>query len=165
MDDEDPSLYHVLKLHKRRDTRVITQIQDADGTTHTTFRNIAVTFVQHLAQKFTPLEFDPQAINTIFQHIPLVDSKTYEAHLERTITTDEFHRALRAGAMCKAPGIDGICFEFYNTNWTSIQAELTQLLHMFLKNTSPSNRSGGFLYAIQRLKKALPLTTTDPYHS
>ena len=38
IDDEDPSLYHVLKLHKRRDTRQITQIKDADGTTHTTFK-------------------------------------------------------------------------------------------------------------------------------
>jgi hypothetical protein len=60
IDDEDLSLYHVLKLHKRRDTQVITQIQDADGTTHTAFRDVAANFVQHLAQKFRPLEVDPK---------------------------------------------------------------------------------------------------------
>ena len=60
MEDEDPSLYHVLILHKRRDTRLITQINDADGTTHTTFKGISTTFVQHFAQKFRPLEVDPR---------------------------------------------------------------------------------------------------------
>jgi hypothetical protein len=64
-------------------------MQDAYGTTHTTFRDIAANFVQHLVLKFRPLEVDTQAINTIFQHIPLVDPQTYETHLERIITTDE----------------------------------------------------------------------------
>jgi hypothetical protein len=134
MDDEDLCLYHVLKLHKRRDTRVITQIQDADGTTHTAFRDIAANFVQHLVQKFRPLEVDPQAINTFEQRFRPVDLQTYAAHVERPITTDEVHRALRAGARRKTPGIDGICLEFYITHWTSIQTELTQILNdMFLK--------------------------------
>jgi hypothetical protein len=162
MDDEDPSLYHVLKLHIRSDTPVITQIQDSDGTTHTTFRDIRATFVQHLAQKFRRLEVDLRPQIQSVQHIPPLDQQTYEAHLKSPITTDEVHRALRAGARRKTPGIDGICVEFYITHRTSIQAELRQLLNdMFLKNTVPSNRSEGFSYTFQRPNKALPMTPTD----
>jgi hypothetical protein len=160
MDDEDPSLYHVLKLHKRRDTRVITQIEDADGTTHTTFRDIAATFVQHLAQKFRPLEVDPQAINTILQHIPPVDPQTHAAHLERPIMTDEIHRALRAGARRKTPGIDGIWLEFYLTHWASIQAELTQLLNMFLKKHITVQEKRGILICLPKTQQS---STPDCY--
>jgi hypothetical protein len=59
MDDEDPSLYHVVKQQKRREIRAITQIRDTDGIMHTTFKVIAATFVRRLAQKFGPLEVDP----------------------------------------------------------------------------------------------------------
>ena len=116
MDGKDTSLYHVLKLHKRRDTREIQQIQDIDGTTHTTFRDIAGNFLKHSAQNFGPLEVDPQALTTILQHIRPIDPQKYAAHLVRPITTEEVIRALRAGARRKTPGIDGICREFYITH-------------------------------------------------
>ena len=62
MGDDDPSLYHVLKEQKRRETRAITQIRDKDGIMHTTFKDIAATFVRYLAQKFGPLEEDSHAL-------------------------------------------------------------------------------------------------------
>jgi hypothetical protein len=163
MDDEDPSLYHVLKLHKRRETRMITQIQDADGTTHTTFRDIAATFVQYLVQKSSSLEVDPQAINTILQHIRPVDPQIYAACLERPITTDEVHRALSARARRKTPGIDGICFEFYFTSWTSIQAQLKQLLNeMFLKKHIIAQKKRGILICLPKTQSS---STPDSYRT
>jgi hypothetical protein len=127
MDDEGPSLYHVLKQQKRRDTRAIAQIRDTDDTMHTTFRNIAATFVRHLAQKFGPLEVDPHALNSLATSS--TDPQRYEAHLERPITMDEVYKAICAGARRKTPGMDGICLEFYITYWTTIKADLTHLLN------------------------------------
>jgi hypothetical protein len=53
--------------------------------------------------------------------------------LEHQITSEELLSALRSGARNKAPGIDGICLEFYTANWDSIHPELLELLNqMFL---------------------------------
>jgi hypothetical protein len=158
--DEDSSLYHAFKLHKRRDTREIQQIQETDGTTHTTFRNIAATFVKYLAKKFGPLEVDPQASTTILQHIRPTDPQKFAAHLEKPITTEEVITASRAGARRKTPVIDVSCLEFYITNWKSIQAELMHILNdMFLNRHITVNQKQGTIC----LPKSHPSTTPDTY--
>jgi hypothetical protein len=161
MDEEDPSLYYVLKLHKRRDTREMQQIRDTDDTKHTTYRDIVATFVKHLARKFRPLEVDPQALTTVLQHIRPIDPQTFAAHLEKPITIVEVIRALRSGARRKTPGIDGICLEFCITQWETIQAELTQLVNdMFLNKCITAKQKQGILTC---LPKSQPSPTPDTY--
>jgi hypothetical protein len=154
MDDEDPTLYHVLRLHKRRDTREIQQMQDTDGTTHAKFRDIAATFVKHLAQKIGPLEVDPQALTTVLRHTQPIDPQTFAAHMERPIRSEEVFRDLSAGASRKTPGIGGICLEFYVTYWKSIQAELTQLLNdMFLNKNITAQQKQGILICLPKSQR------------
>jgi beta-xylosidase len=109
MDDEDHSIYHVLKQQKRREIQAITQIRDTDGIMHKAFKDIAATFVRHLAQKFGPLEVDPHALITVFQHLQPTDPQKYATHLDRPIKMDEVYRAIHAGVRRKTPGLDGIC--------------------------------------------------------
>jgi hypothetical protein len=161
MDEEDPSLYYVLNLHKRRDTREMQQIQDTDGTTHTTYRDIVATFVKHLVQKFGPLEVDPQALTTVLQHIRPIDPQTFAAHLEKPTTIYEVIRALHAGTRRKTPGRDRICLEFYITQWETIQAELTHLVNdMFLNKCITGQQKQGILTC---LPKSQPSSTPDTY--
>jgi hypothetical protein len=58
MEAEEPSLFHVLKLRRRREDREIQQIQDSDCTIYTRHQGIARTFVKHLARKFRPIIVD-----------------------------------------------------------------------------------------------------------
>ena len=54
MENENLSLYQLVKINKRRTAREITQIQDEQGNRHTTFQGIAATLVQHYAKTFQP---------------------------------------------------------------------------------------------------------------
>ena len=48
--------------------------------------------------------------------IPPADPGPYTIHLERPITADELHAAIKMGSRNRAPGIDGISLEFYLAN-------------------------------------------------
>ena len=138
MEEEDPTLYHVVQQRRRRELQGIREIQDTDGTTHTSPTGIRNTFFRHLAQNFGPITVDDNAIQALLHNLPQVNPSTYAAQLKRPITSDELHNALRAGARHKAPGIDGLSLEFYTANWDTIRMDLTELInHMFLQKTHP----------------------------
>jgi len=163
LDGEDPSLYQIRKLYKRREAREIKQIQETDGTTHRAFQDIAATFMKHLTQNIGPLEVDPQVVSTVWQQIRPLDPRKYAEHLKKPITVDEVIRALRAGARRKTPGIDGICLEFYIEHWETIHTDLTQLLNeMFLNKHITANQKQGILLCLPKSHKSPTPEPTDP---
>jgi hypothetical protein len=50
MDDEEPSLYHLLKTLRRRDAREIMQVQDSLGNIITRLKDISNIFLQHIVK-------------------------------------------------------------------------------------------------------------------
>ena len=154
METEEPSLFHVLKLRRRRADREIRKIQDSDGTIYTGHQDIARTFVKHLAHKFGPITVDAQHLTTILRNIQPTSPTKYAEELEKPLTTDEVLSALRAGARHKAPGIDGICLEFYQENWETIKSELTQLInYMLLHKRISSHQKHGILVCLPKTKE------------
>jgi hypothetical protein len=121
MDGKDPTLYHVVQQRRRRELR---EIQDTDGTTHTSPTNMRNTFVRHLAQKFGPITVDENAITALLHNMPQVNSSIYALQLDRPITSDEIH-ALRAGARQNASDLDGLSLEFYTANSDTIRMDIT----------------------------------------
>jgi hypothetical protein len=87
---------------------------------------------------------DDNAITALLQNMPQVNPSIYAVQLERPITSDEIHNAMRAGAPHKAPVIDGLNLEFHTTNWDTIRIDLTELInHMFLqKRIAPKLKHG-----------------------
>ena len=133
LDEENPSLYQVLKIRKRQAAREITTITDEDGTAYTAQKDVADVFVHHYERTFRPIAADSRAIKILMQNMPQREPQHYKDHLETPITSDEVYRAIRAGAKKKTPGIDGMCLEFYAAQWTLISTELTQVLNdMFM---------------------------------
>ena len=51
MDSEEPTLYHVLKMQKRRTARTIRKVQDSLGQTHETPQGIIQTFARYFNAK------------------------------------------------------------------------------------------------------------------
>jgi hypothetical protein len=155
MEDEDPSLYHVLQQRRLREIREIKEIQDAEGTTHTRMQDIRNSFVQHMASKFSPIAVDEKEIKVLLTYIPPVNPTTYAAQLERPITADEVHWAMRAGVRHKAPGIDWLSLEFCTANWDTIKTDLTELLnHMFLQNHIPPRQKQGILICLPKSQES-----------
>ena len=58
MDDEEPSLYHLLKTPRRRDTRAIQQVQDSFGNIATLPKDVSSIFLNYLHQNFGPIDTD-----------------------------------------------------------------------------------------------------------
>jgi hypothetical protein len=130
-----------------------------DGTTHTSPTDKEQ--LRHLAQKFGPITVDDNAFTALLHNMPQVNPSTYAEQLERPITSDEIHNALRAGARHKAPGIDGLIIEFYTANWDTIRMDLTELInHMFLKKRIPPRLKHGIII---RLPKSQNSHTRDDF--
>jgi hypothetical protein len=55
MEDGEPSLFHILKMVKRRETRVIRQILDMQGNNVSVHLNVLNTSVTHLRRKYQPI--------------------------------------------------------------------------------------------------------------
>jgi hypothetical protein len=93
---------------------------------------------------------DRENLSTLQNHIQPLDPASAES-LEKPITEEEIKIALRSGAKYKSPGIDGICHEFYTTNWeTAHQDLLEQLNHMFLNNNITPQQKHGVLKCIPK---------------
>ena len=132
LEGEEPSLFQVLRILKRRESRDIRQLTDEHGNTLSTFRDIAANFVTQLTRKYQHIPVDETALATL-QNFHPVCQMAYAEQLQQPITNDELLAALRAGARRKSPGIDGLSLEFYTANWETVRSELLLLLnHMFL---------------------------------
>jgi len=121
MDDEEPSIFHILKMAKRRETRVILQVLDMQGNDVSGHRNVLNTFATHLRQIYEPTEIDQTCVTRLQGVIPLTCPTKYADLLEQPITIEELSSALRSGAKHKTPGIDSFRLEFYIVNWDTIK--------------------------------------------
>jgi len=144
MEDEEPSLLYILKMVKRRETRVIRQIVDMQGNNVSGHRNVLNTFATHLRQKYEPIDIDQTSVTRLQEVIPLTCPTKYADLLEQPITIEELSSALRSGAKHKTPGIDGFSLEFYIANWDTIKQDILELMNqIFLhKKITPQQKHG-----------------------
>jgi len=118
MEDEVPSLFHILKMVKRRETRVIRQVLDMQGNDVSGHSNVLNTFATHLRQKYEPLEIDQTCVTRLQGVITLTCPTKYADLHEQPITIEELSFALRSGAKHKPPGIDGLAWNFTSLTGT-----------------------------------------------
>jgi hypothetical protein len=113
MEDEEPSLHHLLKGHKRQESRMFNNVYGKDGNIQNTPMNILRTFTMSMKKKYDTIQVDSDSVNRMLQrqkkHIP---QETNEA-LDAAITMDELHIVVKQGKKHKAPGSDGINHDFY----------------------------------------------------
>jgi hypothetical protein len=112
MEGEEPSLFHILKMVNRRETRVVRQILDRQGNNVSCHLDVLNTYVTQFRRKYQPIEIDQTCVTTLQGVIPLTCPTKYADQLEQPITTEELFSALRSGARHKTPGIDGFSLEF-----------------------------------------------------
>jgi CRP-like cAMP-binding protein len=119
LEGKEPSLFQVLRILNRRESRDIQQVKDEHGNTHSTFRDIVANVLTHMSRKYQPIAVDETAIATLQNFLHPVCQKAHEEQFQEPISNDELLAALRVGARRKSPGIDGISLEFYTANWES----------------------------------------------
>jgi exonuclease III len=144
MDIEEPALYHVLKMQKRRTARTSQKVQDPLGHIHETPQGIIQTFARYFNVKYAPIEVDAGAIEEMAKMIRKISPNTYAELEGLPITPVEIHAALQKGGRNKAPGSDGIELEFYKTNWKIIKEDIVEILKQMFpqRSVSPQQKHG-----------------------
>jgi hypothetical protein len=105
---EEPALFHTLKTMKRRDARMICQIQDQLGRITDDPKEITQNFVPQMRNKHGPIEVKDNCVAEMVPAIHPTARTDYAAYLEQPITSKELFAALKSGGRNKAPGSDGI---------------------------------------------------------
>jgi hypothetical protein len=60
---ESPSLFHLLQMRKRRESRMIANVLDENGSPHETIRGILRTFVDYLKHKYGPIQIEENCVD------------------------------------------------------------------------------------------------------
>jgi hypothetical protein len=141
LDDEPPSLFHLIKQNKRCEKRTITAIQDIQGEVVMDTAAICTVFETFLQKKYEHTEPDSESTQEIVRVIQ---------SMEKPITEEELLAALRTTN--KAPGVDGLGIEFYKMNWETVGPDLLEWMNnMFLHQmVTPEQRHGIMSYERQR---------------
>ena len=109
--NEQMSLFHLIKRRKRREQRTITHIMGPNGEIQISMKGILNTFSDCLRRKYAPIHVDDGCIGRMatagHQRLP----EAWKVTLDRPLTTDELYRAIHKGGGRKAPGRDGISNE------------------------------------------------------
>jgi len=133
MEDEELSLHHLLKRHKRQESRMVNSVYGNDGNIQTTPMNILRTFTNFMKKKYDTLHVDSDSAHRMLQrskkHIPQEANDALDA----PITMDELLIAVKQGKKHKAPGCDGISHDFFQLTWETTQYDMLEIMNqMFM---------------------------------
>jgi hypothetical protein len=82
-----------------------------------------------MQRKYAARPTDPQAIRDIIQTISTGIHTEADVDLVKPIDMDELKLAVHQGKKRKAPGIDGICLEFYQQTWDTTKHDILKTLN------------------------------------
>jgi hypothetical protein len=69
IEGEQPTMYNVLLMRRRRNERTITALRDQDGITQTTTRGIARTLVTYMGEKYKRIEVNTEHVQQLLREI------------------------------------------------------------------------------------------------
>ena len=148
---ENPTLFQVLGRQKRRTAHVVQLVQDEDGHTHISPKDILHAFTTYFKEKYETIAVNEEciaAMSGLGSQAPLASNGDL---LEWPIDMDEILYALWKGKRNKAPRSDGIGLAFYVTNWTTIKEDLRTVLNrMFIEKTITTQQKDGLLVCVPK---------------
>jgi hypothetical protein len=108
IEGEQPTLYNVLQMRRRRNVRIIIALRDPEGITKTTPRGIARTLATYLMRKYARIEVNTGCIQRLLEVIKVDPTNQDMDALIAPFTTEEIEHAIRTGGRKKVPGRDGL---------------------------------------------------------
>jgi hypothetical protein len=107
MTDEQTTLFHIINRQQRRQKKMITEITDEEGNTHTTLQAIRKTFYQELSARFAHITVHEKSMEQLCTAIPTIDEEE-KGQIEKYITYQELRMTVIQVPKRKSPGKDGI---------------------------------------------------------
>jgi hypothetical protein len=100
MEGEEPSLFHLLKTLRLRNTRATQRVQDSHCNLETCPQELANIFLTYLRHKIEPVAIDRDSLHSLQAHIQPMDPASAE-RLEQPVTLEEVITASRSCAKHK----------------------------------------------------------------
>jgi hypothetical protein len=93
--DEQPTLFHLLRQRRRQQSRLISKVQECDGNTYTSSRDIQRAFTEHLKYKFDTICVEMHSIRAMMEGVEIkqIPPEANEV-LQKSITKEELRKAV-----------------------------------------------------------------------
>jgi hypothetical protein len=130
--DEQMSLFHLIKRRKQREQRTITHIMDPNSEMQTSTKGILNTFSDCLRRKYAPIHVGDGCIRSMPTAGHQRLSESWKVTLYRLLATDEPYRAIHKGGGTKSPRRDGISNEFFKTNLEELKEKMLEIFTQML---------------------------------
>jgi len=121
---ERPALFHILKMRKRQEARMIRSIQDECGNNQQTMKGIIRAFTSFLRRKYEPIAVNEDCVAYMAELGQLTLPTAWRDLLEQYFSLEEAHITVRKGGKNKVQGSDGIGLEFYKANLAMNQDDI-----------------------------------------
>ena len=140
LNEEKPTKYFFALENSRQTSaniRQLTYTVEDSTITLTDKDEIRKYLVSYYGQLYTGEKPDENAQNEILDATDKVLTQSDRDNLEKTITTNEILLTIQETAGNKAPGIDGLPKEFYETFYDKLKDDLTELANEIYLNNKP----------------------------
>jgi hypothetical protein len=107
--------------------RIITSVLDKEVDIQSTTKGILHTFVSYLQGKYSPIAVDLEGVIQMETAGHKTVPSVWRDFLDSPISIQELKAAANKCAGNKAPGRDGICLEYFKTNWDMIKGDMLVL--------------------------------------
>jgi hypothetical protein len=117
---EAPTLYQLIRRHKRRASRIVRSVRDTDDIIQTSPAGIATVFVTFFQEKYQDMNVDLESVQAFANQVRSDRSPLPVPTYESPFTLKEESRAIDSGGKNRAPGRDGLSLEFYKATKTIV---------------------------------------------
>ena len=156
LEGEVPSLYQLLRQRTRQKVRLIEHTHDESGARQTGQGAVLRCFNTHMDAKYAVKLTDAEALQALLRVIVTFLPPEACSDLERDITIDELQNAVKLGKPRKAPGMDGICHEFFLHTWDITKHDILGVLNdMYSRNGMLDSQKRGVIVCIPKKQGAM----------
>jgi hypothetical protein len=104
IEGEQPTMYNILKMRRKRNEPTITALRDQDGITQTTPRGIARTLVTYMCEKYKRREVNTEYVQHSLKEIETDKINQYNEAPAARFTQGEIEQAIKAGGRKRRQG-------------------------------------------------------------
>jgi hypothetical protein len=161
-EDETPSLYYILQMRKRQESRMIDSVYDSEAHLQTSPLAMLRVYTELMKNKYDKITVNADSIHRILRHssskMPLIANEA----LDSLNTMEELHIAVKEVKNLKALGYDGICHDFFQLAWETIKDDLLDVMNqMFVEESILDTQNMELLYVCQKQRSLSKRRITD----
>ena len=112
--DETPKLYHIVRQVKRQEFKMVDRVYDSEGNLQTPPLTVLRAFMGFTKNKYDTITVDKDSFDRMLRRTSIIVPHIANVALDRPITMEELHIAVRQGKKLKRQDMMGYAMIFPN---------------------------------------------------